>query len=37
MILDRCHRARGENALEPEWEARFEPRLVWVPAGPQLP
>ena len=26
MILDRCHQARVVNALEPEWEARFEPR-----------
>src|ERR1017187_3015346 len=26
VILDRCHQARGKNALEPEWEARFEPR-----------
>jgi hypothetical protein len=24
--LDRCHQARVKNALEPEWEARFEPR-----------
>ena len=26
MLTDRCHQARGKNALEPEWEARFEPR-----------
>jgi RNA-directed DNA polymerase len=26
MILDRCHQARVATALEPEWEARFEPR-----------
>ena len=26
VILDRCHEARVVNALEPEWEARFEPR-----------
>jgi RNA-directed DNA polymerase len=26
VILDRCHQARVLNALEPEWEARFEPR-----------
>src|SRR6266702_6022919 len=26
VILDRCHQARVANALEPEWEARFEPR-----------
>jgi RNA-directed DNA polymerase len=25
-IADRCHQARVRNALEPEWEARFEPR-----------
>jgi RNA-directed DNA polymerase len=26
VILDRVHQARVKNALEPEWEARFEPR-----------
>src|SRR6266567_388564 len=26
VIADRCHQARVRNALEPEWEARFEPR-----------
>jgi RNA-directed DNA polymerase len=26
VMLDRCHQARVKNALEPEWEARFEPR-----------
>jgi RNA-directed DNA polymerase len=26
VIMDRCHQARVCNALEPEWEARFEPR-----------
>jgi RNA-directed DNA polymerase len=26
VILDRAHQARVVNALEPEWEARFEPR-----------
>jgi RNA-directed DNA polymerase len=26
VIVDRCHQARVKNALEPEWEARFEPR-----------
>src|SRR6266567_1456484 len=25
VILDRCHQNRVKNALEPEWEARFEP------------
>jgi RNA-directed DNA polymerase len=24
--MDRCHQGRVRNALEPEWEARFEPR-----------
>jgi RNA-directed DNA polymerase len=26
VIIDRVHQARVVNALEPEWEARFEPR-----------
>jgi RNA-directed DNA polymerase len=26
VLADRCHQARVKNALEPEWEARFEPR-----------
>jgi len=26
VVTDRCHQARVKNALEPEWEARFEPR-----------
>ena len=26
VLMDRCHQARVRNALEPEWEARFEPR-----------
>jgi len=26
VVADRCHQARVRNALEPEWEARFEPR-----------
>jgi RNA-directed DNA polymerase len=26
VILDRCHQARVRQALEPEWEARMEPR-----------
>src|SRR5947209_13892398 len=25
-LTDRCHQARVRHALEPEWEARFEPR-----------
>ena len=27
VILDRVHQMRVKNALEPEWEARFEPRV----------
>jgi RNA-directed DNA polymerase len=26
VVTDRAHQARVKNALEPEWEARFEPR-----------
>jgi RNA-directed DNA polymerase len=26
VIVDRCHQARVVSALEPEWEARFEPK-----------
>jgi RNA-directed DNA polymerase len=26
VIVDRCHQGRVRNALEPEWEARFEHR-----------
>ena len=26
VLMDRCHQARVRQALEPEWEARFEPR-----------
>jgi RNA-directed DNA polymerase len=26
VIMDRCHQARVRNAMEPEWEARFEAR-----------
>src|SRR5262245_54236575 len=26
VLMDRCHQHRAKNALEPEWEARFEPR-----------
>src|SRR5260370_21004074 len=26
VITDRCHQARVRNALEPEWEGRFQPR-----------
>src|SRR5438132_6067070 len=27
VIMDRCHQQRVRHALEPEWEARFEPRV----------
>jgi hypothetical protein len=37
VLLDRCHQQRVRHALEPEWEARFEPRSYGFPAGPQLP
>src|SRR6266581_4110835 len=33
VILDRCHQARVRNALEPEWEARFEPRSYGLRPG----
>ncbi|MEU6716769.1 reverse transcriptase domain-containing protein, partial [Nonomuraea sp. NPDC046802] len=26
MIADRCHQGRVRNALEPEWESRFDPK-----------
>src|SRR5258708_13121156 len=26
VITDRCHQGRVRNALEPEWESRFEPK-----------
>jgi RNA-directed DNA polymerase len=26
VLIDRAHQARVRNALEPEWEARFEPK-----------
>jgi RNA-directed DNA polymerase len=26
VLMDRCHQARVRSALEPEWEARMEPR-----------
>src|SRR5262245_11975494 len=26
VIMDRCHQARVRHALEPQWEAQFEPR-----------
>ncbi|WP_258079796.1 group II intron reverse transcriptase/maturase [Nocardia cyriacigeorgica] len=33
VIIDRCHQARAANALEPEWEARFEARSYGFRAG----
>ena len=27
VLMDRCHQQRVRHALEPEWEARFEPRV----------
>ena len=37
VILDRAQQARVKNALEPEWEARFEPRSYGFRPGPRLP
>ena len=28
VLMDRCHQQRVRHALEPEWEARFEPRCA---------
>ncbi len=33
VLMDRCHQARVRNALEPEWEARFEPRAYGFRPG----
>ena len=33
VIMDRCQQARVRNALEPEWEARFEPRTYGFRPG----
>src|ERR1022692_959170 len=33
VLSDRCHQARVRNALEPEWEARFEPRSYGFQPG----
>src|SRR5712671_7174266 len=33
VLADRCHQARVRNALEPEWEARFEPRAYGFRPG----
>src|SRR5918997_2644611 len=32
-LMDRCHQARVRHALEPEWEARFEPRFYGFQQG----
>jgi RNA-directed DNA polymerase len=32
-LTDRCHQARVRNALEPEWEARFEPKSYGLRPG----
>ena len=37
VIFDRAHQARVKNALEPEWEARFEPKSYGFRPGPWLP
>ena len=37
VIVDRCRQARVVNALEPEWEARFEPKSYGFRPGPWLP
>ena len=34
VIPDGCHKARVAGALEPEWEARFEPRSYGFRSGP---
>src|SRR6266487_738504 len=33
VVMDRCQQARVRNALEPEWEARFEPRTYGFRPG----
>jgi RNA-directed DNA polymerase len=33
VLADRCHQARVRNALEPEWEARFEPKAYGFRPG----
>jgi RNA-directed DNA polymerase len=33
VIADRCHQGRVRHALEPEWEARFEPRIYGFRPG----
>ncbi len=36
VISDRVHQARVKNALEPEWEARFEPRSYGFRPGDKI-
>ena len=36
VLADRCHQGRVRNALEPQWEAHFEPKSLRVSAGPWL-
>src|SRR6266536_1915700 len=33
VLADRCHQARVRNALEPEWEARLEPKTYGFRPG----
>ena len=37
VIADRCHQGRVRAALEPEWEARFEPKSYGFRPGRELP
>ena len=37
VIADRALQAHVVNALEPEWEARFEPKSYGFRPGPWLP
>src|SRR5260370_17143737 len=37
VLMDRCHQARVRNALEPEWEARFEARSYGFRPGRSRP
>jgi len=36
VVMDRCHQGRVRNALEPEWEARFEARPTGFRPGRRL-
>jgi RNA-directed DNA polymerase len=37
VLADRCHQARVRHALEPEWEARFEPKTYGFRPGRAAP